>query len=128
MTQKRPPAPPTISAAQMQPVRSAAREAAESSSLRILAPEIGIGHSTLHNFLNGAEPHPRVRRKLHDWYAQRGDGGESRFRSCLDRLTQDLPVDVGFRLRPALARVLASGYAESGLELPPWILVATEIG
>jgi hypothetical protein len=32
--------------------------------IRQLAPQIGVGHSTLHNFLIGATPHPRVWRLL----------------------------------------------------------------
>lgn len=120
-TQHRSPMPPTISAAHVQQVRNAAREAAESSSLRIVAREIGIGHSTLHNFLNGAEPHPRVRRILRDWYVERAGGGESQLRPCLDRLTQDLSDHVAKRLRPALAHMLVSGYVESGLDVPAWL-------
>jgi hypothetical protein len=49
-------------------VREFARERAERSSLRILAPEMGLGHSTLHNFLSGADPHPRIWSKLREWY------------------------------------------------------------
>jgi hypothetical protein len=54
----------------MADVREYARERAELSSLRKVAPEIGLGHSTLHNFLKGANPHPRVWRALRTWYAE----------------------------------------------------------
>jgi hypothetical protein len=51
-------------------VREVAGEHAEQSTLRGLAPDIGIGHTTLHNFLSGANPHPRVWRALREWYAR----------------------------------------------------------
>ena len=115
--------PPTISAAQVQQIRSAAREAVELSSLRTVAPAIGIGHSTLHNFLCGANPNPRVRRILYDWFVHGRGGAETQ---CLDTLTRELPVDVRNRLRPALAQLLVSGYVESSLGVPAWLLAATE--
>ena len=115
--------PPTISAAQVQQIRSAAREAVELSSLRTVAPAIGIGHSTLHNFLCGANPNPRVRRILYDWFVHGWGGAESQ---CLDTLTRELAADVRNRLRPALAQLLASGYVESSLGVPAWLLAATE--
>jgi hypothetical protein len=107
----------------MEQVRAAARDAAEKSSLRTVAPEIGVGHSTLHNFLNGANPHPRVRRILYTWFVQGKGGSDSH---CLDTLMRELPVDVRDRLRPALARMLVSGYVESALVVPGWLLEATE--
>jgi hypothetical protein len=106
----------------MQQVRRAARERAEESSLRTAAPEIGIGHSTLHNFLNGANPHPRIRRILHNWYVERLGGKESELRSCLDRLLAEFPDDVANGLRPAMTRLLADGYIESGIEVPAWVV------
>lgn len=57
-------------------VRGLACERAAQSSLRILALEIGIGHSTLHNFLAGANSHPRIWRTLREWYErEKAHGG-----------------------------------------------------
>src|SRR5215216_7125977 len=50
-------------------VRSAARQAKDRTSLRKVAAEIGIGWSTLKNFLNGATPHARIGQKLTAWHA-----------------------------------------------------------
>lgn len=49
-------------------VRDFAREQVELSSLRSVAPKIGIGHTTLDRFLKGSKPHPRIWRALRTWY------------------------------------------------------------
>jgi DNA repair protein RadC len=60
---------------QLSAVREFARERAQRSSLRILASEIGIGHTTLNNFLDGAKPHPRIWRALREWYERENARG-----------------------------------------------------
>jgi hypothetical protein len=49
---------------------------AERNSIRVVAGWCGIGHSTLHNFLQGASPHPRVRRLLALYYVTAQQGGD----------------------------------------------------
>lgn len=101
-------------------IRTAAAAEAEKSSLRTLAPIIGIGHSTLHNFLSGAKPHPRVRRLLFDWYAGSDGPGALAF----DRLMDDLPEEVRHRVSEGIACELARGYVDSGLDVPSWLSAA----
>lgn len=105
-------------------IRTAARAEAERTSLRVLAPQIGIGHSTLHNFLSGANPHPRVRRLLFDWYT----GHQRTTASEFDRLFEGLAEDVRERVRIATARELVRGYRDSGLIVPEWLGVACDGG
>jgi hypothetical protein len=66
-------------------VRSYANNVVNLASLRAVATTIPLSHSTLHNFLDGADPHPRVRRILFAWYKrQHGEGAE--VRATLDTL------------------------------------------
>lgn len=102
-------------------IRAAAAEETERTSLRALAPRIGVGHSTLHNFLNGANPHPRLRRLLYDWYAG-GTAAESAFH----RLLGDLAEDVRARVRGRVARELARGYRDSRRDVPAWLSTAAD--
>ena len=107
-------------------VRELARDHAERSSLRLLAPEIGLGHSTLHNFLAGAAPHPRVRRLLGLWYLRVTGGGEDgealrAYTSALDVLLAGVPAELRGRAAGEVLDVLERGYTESGTGAPPWV-------
>ena len=111
-------------------VRELARDHAERSSLRQLAPEIGLGHSTLHNFLSGAAPHPRVRRLLGLWYLRvTAAGGEEDLRpyqSALDVLLAEVPAELRERAAGEVLDVLERGYAGSGKDAPAWLAVLRE--
>jgi hypothetical protein len=107
-------------------VRELARDHAERTSLRLLAPEIGLGHSTLHNFLNGAAPHPRVRRLLGLWYL-RVTGGSAvdfsvrRYAEAIDVLLADLPEDARDRAAKEVLDFLQSRFQASGTSVPAWL-------
>lgn len=109
-------------------VRELARDHAERSSLRHLAPEIGLGHSTLHNFLNGAAPHPRVRRLLGTWYL-RVTGGTAEeegdpvqpYASALKILLGGLPADSRERAAGEVLDVVERGYESAGRNRPGWL-------
>ena len=106
-------------------VRELARDHAERSSLRQLAPEIGLGHSTLHNFLSGAAPHPRVRRLLGLWYLRvtgaAGDDDLRPYASALDMLLAGGPAELRERAAGEVLDVLERGYAGSGKDAPAWL-------
>lgn len=105
-------------------VRALAQDRAEQTSIRVAAEEIGLGHSTVHNFLRGAEPHPRVRRKLLTWYAWRAapDGGVKAAGEALDALTEGLPEEHRARARAALVTVVEQAHrAVRGCDVPGWI-------
>lgn len=107
-------------------IRELARDRAEQSSLRHLAPVIGLGHSTLHNFLNGAAPHPRVRRLLGLWYLREtgAEGAEEEvvrpFASALDILLSGVPAEAREAAMRDVLDVLERGYAAIG-KTPDWI-------
>jgi hypothetical protein len=108
-------------------VRELARDHAERSSLRHLAPEIGLGHSTLHNFLNGAAPHPRVRRLLGLWYlrmtggAAADDESVQPYASALEMLLAGVPDDSRARAASDVLDVLERGHAAGGGKRPAWL-------
>ena len=111
-------------------VRELARDHAERSSLRQLAPEIGLGHSTLHNFLSGAAPHPRVRRLLGLWYLRvTAGGGEDDLRpyqSALDVLLAGVPEELRGRAAGEVLDVLERGYEGTRTGTPAWLTALRE--
>lgn len=108
-------------------VRELARDHVERTSLRHLAPEMGLGHTTLHNFLNGAAPHPRVRRLLGEWYL-RVTAGETQteastraYASALEILLGGLPVSSRGRAAGEVLDVVERGYEKAGKPRPRWL-------
>jgi hypothetical protein len=108
-------------------IRELARDRAELSSLRHLAPEIGLGHSTLHNFLNGAAPHPRVRRLLGLWYLREtgAEGAEEvalrPYASALDILLGGMPDSARPGAAGEVLDVIERLHASSGAKKPAWL-------
>ena len=108
-------------------VRDLAREHTERSSLRQFAPEIGLGHSTLHNFLNGAAPHPRVRRLLGLWYLRvtGGEDPEEELRpyvAAMDVLLAGVHESARAHARGVLLECVSDHvYGASGGESPDWL-------
>jgi hypothetical protein len=101
-------------------VRDHALRAVNRASLRSIAPTIPVGFTTLHNFLGGSVPHPRVRTALCEWYLRDrgGDGGSS---AALDTLLE--PFGEGERegARRTLLDALVRAYADAGRPAPGWI-------
>jgi hypothetical protein len=101
-------------------VRDHALRAVNRASLRSIAPTIPVGFTTLHNFLGGAVPHPRVRTALCEWYLRdRGDDGGSS--AALDTLLGPFAQDEREGARRTLLDALARAYADAGRTAPAWI-------
>lgn len=102
-------------------VRRYASDLANRSSLRTVAATVRLGHSTFHNFLEGATPHPRVRAALGAWYMREmGDNGAARI--ALDALVEPFAPERRGRLRMELLSVLEQGFREAGRGAPPWLV------
>lgn len=107
-------------------VREMARDRSERSSIRQVAGEMGMGASTLHNFLRGAEPHPRVRRVLAEWYSRQvaREGAEyhdSAYTSALQVLLAALPNDKRGTAADEVLGTIERLHLQSGTPLPWWL-------
>jgi hypothetical protein len=107
-------------------VRDMARDRAERSSIRQVAGEMGMGSSTLHNFLRGTEPHPRVRRVLAEWYSREISRGgaeyhDSAYTSALQVLLAALPTDRRGTAAEEMLSALEQVHLRNGTPLPWWL-------
>lgn len=104
-------------------VRDLVWDHVERSSIRTVAEEIGIGHSTLHNFINGAEPYPRIRRVLIDWHAWK-TGGEAAFENADAALTilgGYFPPEARAAVRAEHVDLMETEFRRDGTEPPEWL-------
>jgi hypothetical protein len=107
-------------------VRELARDRSERSSIRHLADQMGVKHSTLHNFLKGAIPHPRVRRMLGEWYVRElGSGGDdypdAAYASAVRVLVAGLPEDAQADAAEDVISLLVQAHQKTGLPKPGWL-------
>jgi hypothetical protein len=93
----------------------------ERNSIRVVAGWCGIGHSTLHNFLQGAAPHPRVRRLLALYYAtaQQGGGQTGGRAEALAALLADIPESRRRKAVLDILQALEEGFGNG--KVPLWI-------
>jgi hypothetical protein len=102
-------------------LRRSVRHECKQRSQREVAAEIGLGRTTLHNFVTReTNPHPRVRNLLHKWYRTRAvqDGGAL---SAWAVLLDGLPAEV---VAVAYGRFLDTvewAHREAGREPPAWL-------
>lgn len=94
---------------------------AERNSIRVVAGWCGIGHSTLHNFLQGASPHPRVRRLLALYYvtAQQGGDPTGGRAEALAALIADIEESQRRQAVRDILQVLEQGFGTA--KVPLWI-------
>lgn len=94
---------------------------AERNSIRVVAGWSGIGHSTLHNFLQGASPHPRVRRLLALYYVTAQQGGDQTGGrpEALAALVADIEESRRRKAVRGILQVLEAGFGNG--KVPPWI-------
>lgn len=107
-------------------VRELARHRSEQRSLRYVADQIGVGPSTLHNFLKGAMPHPRIRHKLAEWYVRElGRGGDAypdgAYASAVLMLVSGLPAEGREEAREDLISLVERLYDQHDLPRPAWM-------
>jgi hypothetical protein len=107
-------------------VRDLARHRSEQRSLRYVADQIGVGASTLHNFLRGAMPHPRIRHKLAEWYVRELGSGRDAFPdeayfSAVQLLVAGLPADGRENAADDVVSLLEELHERRGLPKPPWL-------
>lgn len=103
-------------------VRGYVQERAQRTSLREVASEVEVGPSTLHNFLRGSTPHPRIRLKLAAWYAGRvpEKTGAASARDAAGVLLAEYPPEHYSAGMRALLDGVAELFRAVGAEPPTW--------
>jgi hypothetical protein len=96
------------------------RDRVEQSSLRQVSIFCEVGHSTLHKFVAGTDPHPRVRRLLALAYL-RAQGEFDPDAAALERLIEPLPLPQRDRARTRMLDVLSDAYRASQEPAPKWL-------
>jgi hypothetical protein len=106
-------------------LRAFARDRAELSSVRQVAAEVGLGRTTLHNFISeDTTPHPRVRRLLALWYLGEKAKAENTpspqtYASALAVLLEGVPAEQQAHAMASLIERIATMHADAGVPLPP---------
>lgn len=76
--------------------------------------------STLHTFIHGREPQPRVRGDLCEWYYRETDNG-SDAEMASDLLSRFMPPDQQRRVRLALLDKMEEEFRATGRDVPNWL-------
>jgi hypothetical protein len=105
-------------------LREFARDRAEMSSVRQVAGEVGLGRTTLHNFISEeTTPHPRVRRLLALWYLreqQKEEKPATTAASAVEILLNGIPPEQREGARAALVQTLSAIHTAAGAP-PQWL-------
>lgn len=105
----------------MEAVRAHAARRVRFSSLRAVGREMGVNHSTLHTFLHGREPGPRIRTLLCEWYYREMDDGRDAA-TALGVLTRFVPEPEQQRaLRDDLLGAVERAILSAGRDVPGWV-------
>jgi hypothetical protein len=95
----------------------------------VLSRNAGIPHSTLHSFLNGSDPQPRVRRLLAVHYLQQVTEGRSGLdaadsASALAVLTRGIDGPERNEALGIILRAVHEAYHTAYLAAPAWLAAA----
>lgn len=109
-------------------LREFARDESERTSLRQVAIMLGLGRTTLQNFIAGeTTPHPRVRRKIALWYLESASGASgsappaSAHASAIGTLLDGIGEERHDAARADLVDAVAAVHATHGSGPPPWL-------
>lgn len=90
------------------------------SSVRRVAAVVGITFQTLAEFLNGARPQPRTRRKILDYYARNVEAHGPGNRDAALHLLRSIPATTRRDAERELAAMLATLHEKYGASPPSW--------
>lgn len=112
-------------------VRELANRRADATSVRQVAREIGMRHTSLDKFLAGSEPYAKTRIPLCEWYLRvtkarpaAADHQETAVVDAeghLDALLIDLRGEARTEARMRIATALAQAYRRMGMTEPGWL-------
>ena len=100
-------------------LRRATLKAADRTSVRQVARDVGMSPSGLQKFLSGASPYSATRTKLERWYVRSGRSPDSHSAlAALEVLVQDLPPA---ERTQAMSRLVEVVEKDRGGRPPSWI-------
>jgi hypothetical protein len=106
-------------------LRESARQAADASSLRLVAGQVGMSARGLLKFLDGSLPRRQTLLKLRDWYVRHAvrEGGisEDTALAALAALTEGIPPRMVVRAVGNLIATARENYHDAGADQPAWI-------
>lgn len=116
-------------------VRRYANGRANTSSVRAIAAEAGVGHTSFDKFLAGSEPFAKNRKLLCEWYLHTHrvypvqlelevlptDLAPENPVGLMDALLSDLRGPARAEARMRIASALAQGYRRMGQAEPEWV-------
>lgn len=116
----------------LETLREFARDESERSSLRQVAAAVGVGRTTLQNFIQAeTSPHPRVKRLVALWYLKQTTRSEEEesaeaYATALDLLVGALPVERRGEARRTLIEIVERVHGLLGVPLPAGLLAVKE--
>lgn len=115
---------PDHRAVPLETLRDFARDEAERTSLRQVAAAVGVGRTTLQNFIQAeTSPHPRVKRLVALWYLKettrsKEEETSEAYASALDLLVGAVPVERRSEARATLVAMVEQVHTLLGVPLP----------
>lgn len=95
------------------------------TSIRTVAAQLGMGHTSLHKFITGSVvPRQRTRRSMEAFCLQAllpQLPAEEEVNTALCMLTEHLPAAAGQRVREGIVAFVAGETLALGAELPGWM-------
>jgi len=114
--------PPPRDPASIDAVRSAAKDATESLSLRSVAQAIGMSAPGLQHFIAGGNPRPATAQLLREWYvreaAAAGDIDPATLNIALSLLVESFPLERRAEAQKRLVETLRDLHGEKP---PGWL-------
>lgn len=112
-------------------VREYANRRADATSVRQLAKETGVGHTTLEKFLAGSAPYAKTRVPLCEWFLRvqnsrsaarcQSEDFPSDRSTHLEALLTDLRGEARTEARARITTALAQAYERMRIAAPEWL-------
>lgn len=120
------PRPPVLEGISEDVLRAALRRAAEETTLRGVAEQVGMTHAGLQRYIEGkTRPREATQRKLREWYLREAGNwtglDEDTARAALAVLLEGLPPAEHDRAIAELAAVVRDAYARGKISPPGWL-------
>lgn len=121
-----PPRPPVLEGIGDDVLRAALRRAAEETTLRGVALQVGMTHAGLQRFIEGkTRPREATQRKLREWYLREAGNwtglDEGTARAAISVLLEGLPAAEHDKAVAELAAVVRDAYDRVKISPPRWL-------